>query len=280
MLADAASQCRKPAPPETLIHYRKLADNGQPFGITDLLKFTATIVIIEYRISSSQQQLTLKLEIDEATVTLINPQPSVLPAWTALEYSQCPNCELHSDAYPHCPIAANLTLLLDLCNTLASFHEVDLEVITEQRTVSGKTSGQRAVTSLLGLIMATSACTHTEFLKPMAFFHLPLASEKETIYRTTSMFFLAQYFRKKQGLEAELDLNGLTERYRNQQIVNYAMANRIRNAFREDSPINAIILLNLLSSAVTMSIEDNLKELEYLFSAYGIQPSEDPAGSG
>lgn len=232
-------------------------------------------MIIEYRISSAQQQVTLKLEIDEATVTLIKPQPSVLPDWTALEYAQCPNCELHPDTHPHCPIAANLTLLLELCDTLASFAEVDLEVITEQRKVSGKTSGQRAVTSLLGLIMATSPCTHTEFLKPMAFFHLPLASEKETIYRTTSMFFLAQYFRKKQGLKAELDLSGLTEFYRNQQIVNHAIANRIRDAFREDSTINAIILLNLLSSAVTLSIEDNLKELQYLFRAYGIKPDED-----
>lgn len=232
-------------------------------------------MIIEYRISSAQQQVTLKLEIDEATVTLKNPRSAAFPAWAALEHAQCSNCELHPDTHPYCPIAANLALLLDLCDTLASFEEVELEVITEQRKVSGKTSGQRALSSLLGLIMATSACTHTAFLKPMAFFHLPLASEQETIYRVSSMYFLAQYFRKQQGLDAQLDLNGLIKLYRNQQIVNHAIAERIRDAFHEDATINAIILLNLLSTAVTWSIEDNLKELQYLFSAYGVKPAYD-----
>lgn len=237
--------------------------------------FSGKIVIIEYRISSSQQQVALQLEIDEATVTLINPQLSDLPAWAALEYEQCPNCELSTASNPFCPIAANLTLLLDLCDTLASFTEVELEVITQQRKIVGKTTAQRAVSSLLGLIMATSSCTHTEFLKPMAFFHLPLASENETIYRTSSMFFLAQYFRQQEGLDAPLNLDGLTKIYRNQQIVNHAIAERIRHAFREDATVNAIILLNLLSNAVTWSIEDNLKELKYLFSAYGVKPAEE-----
>ncbi|MGR8934466.1 MAG: DUF6901 family protein [Gammaproteobacteria bacterium] len=236
-------------------------------------------MIIEYRIASSQQQVTLQLEIDEATVTLKNPHASDLPAWAALEYEQCPNCELRAETTPYCPIAANLTLLLDLCDTLASFETVELEVITRQRKIVGKTTAQRAVTSLLGLIMATSACTHTEFLKPMAFFHLPLASENETIYRTSSMFFLAQYFRNQEGLEAPLNLDGLVELYRNQQTVNLAMAERIRHAFREDATVNAIILLNLLSSAVTWSLEDNLKELKYLFSAYGIKAAEEQSDS-
>jgi hypothetical protein len=31
-------------------------------------------------------------------------------------------------------------------------------------------------------------------VKPMARFHLPLASEEETIYRATTMYLLAQYF--------------------------------------------------------------------------------------
>jgi len=61
--------------------------------------------------------------------------------------------------------------------------------------------------------MATSPCPHTELLKPMARFHLPLASEK-------------------------------------------------------DATVNAIILLDLLSHAVTWSIEDQLEELQPLFDRF------------
>jgi hypothetical protein len=66
-------------------------------------------------------------------------------------------------------------------------------------------------------------------------------------------------------------LQGLTEIYRNLQIVNRALAERIRAAISEDATVNAIVLLDLLSNAVAWSIEDNLKEFKNLFSRYGIR---------
>jgi len=123
----------------------------------------------------------------------------------------------------------------------------------------------------LGLIMATSPCPHTEYLKPMAQFHLPLASPDETIYRTTSMFLLAQYFLHKDGLEATLELDKLTDIYQNLQVVNRALTRRFKAAISEDATINAIILLDLLSQSVTWSIEDGLEHLRYLFKRYGLK---------
>lgn len=118
--------------------------------------------------------------------------------------------------------------------------------------------------------MATTPCPHTEYLKPMARFHLPLASPEETIYRTTSMFLLAQYFRHKDGLNASLELEELTGIYQNLQVVNRALARRFRAAISEDATLNAIILLDLLSQSVTWSIEDGLEELRPLFKRYGV----------
>ena len=127
---------------------------------------------------------------------------------------------------------------------------------------------QRAISSILGLIMATSPCPHTEFLKPMARFHLPFASEDETVYRTTSMYLLAQYYRSKKGMAFEMGFNDLVPIYKNLETINKALADRLRAAIKQDATVNAIILLHLLSQAVTWSIEDQLEDLQYLFKSF------------
>lgn len=219
------------------------------------------------------------LLVDQSSTTLI-PQTNTAPqAWTALQYQQCSNCPLNKHDTPDCPVALNLTPLIDLCSSVVSYQHVRLEVVTAERTVSGNTSMQRAMSTILGLIMATSPCPHTEYLKPMAHFHLPLASEHETIYRTTSMYLLAQYFRRVDGLDFSLELEPLSAIYQNLRIVNKAMAKRLRAAASEDATINALILLDLLSQAMTWSIEDGLEEIRYLFKSYGVNPVPNPEGN-
>lgn len=215
------------------------------------------------------------IEIDKSNLTFISPLPSVPPLWAELEYHQCSNCTLAKEHAPYCPVAVNLMPLMELCGTLISYESVTLEVITPERTISGKTTVQRALSSLLGLIMATSPCPHTEHLKPMARFHLPLASDDETIYRSTSMFLLGQYFRYKDGLEHTFELDELMDRYKHLQTVNKALAKRFRAAISEDATVNAIILLDLLSRSVTWSIEDGLEEIRPLFQSYGIRTKID-----
>lgn len=213
--------------------------------------------------------------IDKLSCTSI-PQSEITPqSWTSLDYQQCSNCTLNKSSSPFCPVAVNLMPVLNLCSSVASYQTVKLEVLTAERTISGDTTMQRALSSILGLIMATSPCPHTEYLKPMAHFHLPLASEEETIYRSTSMYLLAQYFRRKDGLDFSLELDHLTAIYQNLQIINKALAKRLKAAVTEDATINAVILLDLLSQAVTWSIEDGLEEIRYLFKSYGVTPLAD-----
>jgi len=66
----------------------------------------------------------------------------------------------------------------------------------------------------------------------------------------------------------EIGFKGLTEHYASLAIINRALANRIRSAIKQDATVNAIILLDLLSQAVTWSIEDQLDELKPLFNSY------------
>ena len=75
---------------------------------------------------------------------------------------------------------------------LVSFDTVGVTVTQAERTVHAETSAQQALSSVLGLIMATSGCPWTDRLRPMARFHLPFASEAETVYRSVCMFLLAR----------------------------------------------------------------------------------------
>ena len=224
-----------------------------------------------YRLVFSESKvIEFPIEIDQASTTFIPPTQLVPPFWADLEYQQCSNCTLCKETSPFCPVATNLIPLLELCSSIPSYQALTIEVITPERTISGKTTMQRALSSILGLIMATSPCPHTEYLKPMARFHLPLASENETLYRTASMYLLAQYFRRKDGLDYSLELDRLAEIYHNLKIINRALAKRFKAAITEDATVNAIILLDLLSQAVSWSIEDELEDLKYLFESYGV----------
>lgn len=207
------------------------------------------------------------LAINARTLDLCCDKSRPLPEWTALEFNQCPNCPLETKSNPHCPVAVNLVSLVEDCGKLDSYEDVLLEVITPQRNISAKTTVQRGVSSLLGLIMATSACPHTAFFRPMARFHLPLATDEETIYRAVSTYLLEQYFRYKKGGNPDYDLKGLADIYHNIQIINKAMAKRLREASERDAAVNAVILLDLLAKTLPYSIEDSLGDIQYLFSA-------------
>jgi len=118
---------------------------------------------------------------------------------------------------------------------------------------------------MMGLVIATCGCPHTAFFKPMGRFHLPLASNEETLFRATSMYLLAQYFLKMEGRHADLELEGLTKIYQNMQIVNVAIANRLRSTSMSDSSINAIIILDNYAKSLPYAIEKSLENLRHLF---------------
>jgi hypothetical protein len=192
-----------------------------------------------------------------------------LPRWTALEFQQCPNCPLSPATSPHCPMAARLVPLVDIIGKLRSYEPIAVRVETAERTVSKVTTVQRGIGALMGLLVAGSACPHAAFLRPMAHFHLPFASEKETIYRAASTYLLGQYFITRQGGTADWELDGLKARYRTLHIVNTAMATRLRHAVDEDGAVNALIVLDLLAKALPYSIDEQLDDIKASFDLPG-----------
>ena len=102
----------------------------------------------------------------------------------------------------------------------------------------------------------------------MARFHLPLASREETIYRATSMYLLAQYFRAQNHQPPDFEFRGLQEIYRNVQVVNAAMVERLRHATESDYMVNAVVFLDLYAVAVQQTIAESLEGIEHWFAPY------------
>ena len=225
---------------------------------------------IVYRLRADDgESAEFVIRLDRDTLALKATPRADPPFWVRLEHHRCEGCPLDAAANPLCPMAAALADLLDFARGLVSHSGLQMVVITPEREVRAETSAQRALSSLMGLVMATCACPDVAWLRPMARFHLPLASEEETIYRAASMYLLAQYFRQRAGAEPDFGLDGLAQRYQRLHIINVAMAQRLRSVVDKDAPVNAVILLDLFAKALPSSVRDSLGELEYLFHPYG-----------
>ena len=215
-----------------------------------------------------QQQEVIDLKLDPQTLEVVNRPCEDLPEWTRLDYHQCPHCPLDTLKTRHCPVAVSLIDVVKRFCDVTSHEAVDLEVTTVERKVSQYTVAQRGISSLLGLLISTSGCPHTDFFKPMARFHLPMSSEEDTLFRVTGMYLLGQYFRKKDGKEDGLELHGLIKIYENMHLLNVKIAERLRRATREDSSINAVAVLDVFTHAFQYFIERDLVDLRRLFLPY------------
>jgi hypothetical protein len=220
-----------------------------------------------FRLPDNRQEVIV-LSLNARTLDLLNSIPEELPSWTKLDFHQCSNCPLTIEQEPHCLIAVHFVKLLETFEHLLSYETIYVDIVTQQRAISKETSAQKGVSALMGLIMATSGCPHTSFLKPMARFHLPFADSHETVYRATSMYLLAQYFRYKDGREADIGLEGLTKIYSNIQIMNEAMAARLRAVSEKDVAVNSLVILDVFAQTVPFVIEESLEEIRYLFTPY------------
>lgn len=227
-------------------------------------------VNIVYRIKLSDK-LTEEFdyEMDAETFGIISaPKSGKLPPWTELGFKQCPNCPLKPEDHPHCPIAVQLHNIVDRFHTTRSIDEVLLEVTTEQRTVTKATALQDAISSMLGLVFPVSGCPMTAGMKPLARFHVPLASEEETVFNVAGMYLLAQYFVNLKNKSGVLSFDGLIRLYNDLHIVNKSVASRLQAVTSSDSIKNAITLLDMYSSLMPMLLQDQLVEIRRFFNAY------------
>ena len=224
---------------------------------------------IHYRFTFGDgRRIDHPVRLNPETALPLEPLPETPPEWTWLGRHQCEGCRLDTERHPLCPAALRLIGPAREFGDVLSYERVEVRVETPERVITAETSSQAAVSSLLGLLMATSGCPHTAFFRPMARFHLPLANEEETIYRAASMYLLGQYFRHHEGRTTDMTLEGLVDAYRGVAEVNRGMVKRLREASEKDSTVNAVVLLDLFTKSLPAAVEDALEELRPLFDAY------------
>jgi hypothetical protein len=221
---------------------------------------------IRYRFDLPDASIkTLEFSFDPSDFRMSNPPPADPPFWTELGFNQCANCPLSESENSHCPVAVQMTSALEPLKALVSFDTVGVTVIQEERTVQAETTAQQAMSSVLGLIMATAGCPWTDHLRPMARFHLPFASEAETVYRSICMFLLAREILDEEGSQG---FGVLEELYRNLHVVNRDMSRRLGAATRTDPARNAMALLDSYTTLLPAALECSLDELRPLFDAW------------
>ncbi len=210
----------------------------------------------------------IDLRLDSQTLETVSKSHADLPAWTMIDFHQCPHCLLDAADHPNCPVAVNLVDVVERFENVVSYDKIDLEVTIADRRVSQHTTAQRGISSLLGLLFATSGCPHTSFFKPMARFHLPMATRDDTVFRAAGMYLLAQYFLKQQGQKCDFGLHGIKQIYNNLHLLNLEIIERMRSVIQKDSSVNALILLDMLTDALPSVVEDNLEKIRHLFTPY------------
>jgi hypothetical protein len=224
--------------------------------------------VIMYEFDLPKGRLKFPLRFEEKTHQLLPVPTENAPEWTKLEVHQCENCPLNRDEHSHCPLALQIHRLVEETDDITSYDIVHARVRTKERTYIHKVPAQRALSSILGLMIPCSGCPHTAAFRPMAKFHLPFSTEEETTYRTASMYLLAQFFRKNEGLSFDQHISNLGDIYQQLQVINRKICERIKTFCKEDSSLNAVVILDMLSMVVPLHIENNLDELKALFSFY------------
>ena len=220
-------------------------------------------IIYIFRLESGVQH-RFDVEFDRA------PADGDLPEWTRLEADKCPHCPLAGAPGARCPAAADLVPIVERFSALSSIDRVDVLVLTNEYEARKRTDAQTALSALMGLILATSACPVLGHMLPLAHTHRPFASPTEMVYRIVSMHLMGCFLRGEpvglDGLDGFLaEIDGL----------NHAFSNRLKNAAQSDAGINALLALHSRSMLVSLSIGPELERIRGWFNETQLQA---PAG--
>jgi len=214
-------------------------------------------------------EFDIDIQLDPKTLAYIQPPNPYMPEWTRLDFESCEGCPLAAAGATHCPVAVNISALVEGIGVLPGSRVLEMTIVTKDRTYhKEQTALRNALSALFGIYMVTSGCELLDMLRPMVHFHLPFASVDDTIYRAISMYFLAQYIRKGKGLEADWSLDGLAEIYRRIRQVNENMLARLRKLPDQDASIEAVVLLNLFAKTIASPLDEKLDKMKAYFQAY------------
>lgn len=197
------------------------------------------------------------VDIDRAPVT----DTTSAPDWTRLDVHRCRNCPLKPDTHSHCPAALDLAPVITSFAPVISHDEARVDVETPERSFSKDCQVQQSLTSLVALIMATSACPILGQMRGLARTHLPFATMEETLFRSASAYLLKQALIQHAGGAPDWAFEGLKALYAELETLNIDFKKRVNAASKQDASINAVATLGVIAMGVGFSIDDIWNDL-------------------
>ena len=122
------------------------------------------------------------------------------------------------------------------------------------------TDVQTVLRVIFGLKMSLSGCPILGKFRALGQMHLPFATLEETIMRTISLLVLKK-FKEKNTDSVVFRASELESFYREISDVNKGFYSRIKNIVKEDSSLNALVILNSFSEYGVIGIEDLIESL-------------------
>ncbi len=226
-------------------------------------------IIYDFRFSDGKSH-RFEILLD-AKIRCVNPAGSLTPtlAWTRLDFEQCRCCPLDPTEVRFCPVAVNIAEIVEAFKDKASSESCSIRCEVQERIYLKKTTLMEGISSLFGIIMATSCCPVMDFFKPMARFHLPFSTGDESTVRAVGMFLLGYYLRNPGDGSFLTAMKDLEQRYDRVRQVNEGLFARITHIGSQDADKNAVIMLHSLSMLLGMEISQNLDSVADIFTAAG-----------
>lgn len=185
--------------------------------------------------------------------------------WMKLEFEQCDECTIPESSRETCPAAVAIHPVISVSDALYSFDEVLVTVKRSDLNLEASTTTQRAIRSLIGLLLGLSECPLYKQLRPVAYFHLPFGDLDHRVFRILGMSLIKQYIRGLDGQTPDWELNDLRETLTILHRANRKLSRRIRAVCQKDAANNAIALFDLMVHKVEIALETNLKQFKPFF---------------
>jgi hypothetical protein len=209
-----------------------------------------------------------EISLDSKTLNYIPQNSTSPPDWAKQSYHRCPNCSLDQTRHEFCPIAVNISDVINEFKDFSAYENVTVFVMSKTRDMSKNTTLQEGISSLLGIYMVTSGCPIMDKLKPLVRYHLPFSTLEESVFRIVGMYLLIQYYLKNKGKKPDWELKKLDKIYEDIRLVNANMKERLKGALIKDASLSALANLDNFASVLPILINDTLANIEDSFSAY------------
>lgn len=206
-----------------------------------------------------------EMVIDRIDGKLIEEEsiPDELKEFALLDFCKCEHCPYSSNDFKYCPVFQNIANVISEFKNNDPHEIIEAKVFIENKTVVMKGELQVALTSLIGLLMASSECEYFDFLKPMVKTHQPFSSYEETLIRVVSLYFLDRFLR---GHTLDWDIKELKKEYQSLEKVNAGILARIKS-IRGGVEVEreAVLILDSFIKNFSWEYELNLDDVKEFF---------------